>query len=695
MEVRRAGADIAALKKDLELFDKTNPSPNTASTESDSETSEGVKALRELAKLADKSSEPTENTIAPESESAQGIDPVALENINAANLSDAIKKKAIAYLNENPSSHQLFEKETPAGKKAYVAIMENLKTALFAEVNALNPLFRTYQNYTTMMLRGKDNERLVGFTVKVAENYKMTFSVNDYSGSTANTEIEDYKNIFDSTSTLEELRQWGFTLPFDLDVKAFVANVIKPVVDEFLAKIEAETENVGQNEAPEPTPIEPVVPEIPEGYLKINKGRIKASDYALSGISYEPALPEMIGLKVSDFEGIIRKSPAVRPETVEKRLMALLKKQKKDFSEENFYMSDKDLTAKEHKEVDAYLDAKRIEITEQVKELDPRAEIKEISFFNRMRTGLPNVEEFGSRGEYDVSVTFINRNSDEISFEAMMFGDNDEMDIETPKEQIAEQEAKYADKSTPNNDMKKTTGKIESIDKLIDIARNSGDNKAFVEIGKVSPEVAEKVKEVTGIDVEGFVHSIDEAAIRHIFKQHGNEKTEKSRGQIGVTDEDIKNIKEIVENPDEIQKGDVLADGIETVIYKKTIDGMSIYVQEVRKGRGRLAAKTLWKVPAVPPAASDKSNGLVHTSETSNAHFSQGNENIPQPPENATADIDAELAELETLIGAGDIFDEKMDALIEKIDGLGLMTQFEPKLLQLDRDNSNANAKGI
>ena len=284
MEVRRAGADIAALKKDLELFDKTNPSPNTASTESDSETSEGVKALRELAKLADKSSEPTENTIAPESESAQGIDPVALENINAANLSDAIKKKAIAYLNENPSSHQLFEKETPAGKKAYVAIMENLKTALFAEVNALNPLFRTYQNYTTMMLRGKDNERLVGFTVKVAENYKMTFGVNDYSGSTANTEIEDYKNIFDSTSTLEELRQWGFTLPFDLDVKAFVANVIKPVVDEFLAKIEAETENVGQNEAPEPTPIEPVVPEIPEGYLKINKGRIRASDYALSGI---------------------------------------------------------------------------------------------------------------------------------------------------------------------------------------------------------------------------------------------------------------------------------------------------------------------------------------------------------------------------------------------------------------------------
>ena len=63
--------------------------------------------------------------------------------------------------------------------------------------------------------------------------------------------------------------------------------------------------------------------------------------------------------------------------------------------------------------------------------------------------------------------------------------------------------------------------------------------------------------------------------------------------------------------------------------------------------------------------------------------------------QSSTADIDSEIAELETLVGKGDIFDDKMDALIEKIDGLGLMEQYEPKLLQLDRDNSNENAKGV
>ena len=70
-------------------------------------------------------------------------------------------------------------------------------------------------------------------------------------------------------------------------------------------------------------------------------------------------------------------------------------------------------------------------------------------------------------------------------------------------------------------------------------------------------------------------------------------------------------------------------------------------------------------------------------------------ETINPPDATGNSDIDSEIAELETLVGKGDIFDDKMDALIEKIDGLGLMEQYEPKLLQLDRDNSNENAKGV
>jgi hypothetical protein len=158
-------------------------------------------------------------------EPAKGIDPVAKANIEWANISDAIKKKAIAYLNANPTSHKI-----PAiGGKSLDAIMQSIKIALFAEIKALSPLIkqRTLMGGDSLVLSiddgGKENIRIMF----IDSSHKLSFMVvKDYEG----------EEIFDSTSTLEGLRQWGFALPFDLDVKAFVANVIKPVVDEFLAK---------------------------------------------------------------------------------------------------------------------------------------------------------------------------------------------------------------------------------------------------------------------------------------------------------------------------------------------------------------------------------------------------------------------------------------------------------------------------
>ena len=65
----------------------------------------------------------------------------------------------------------------------------------------------------------------------------------------------------------------------------------------------------------------------------------------------------------------------------------------------------------------------------------------------------------------------------------------------------------------------------------------------------------------------------------------------------------------------------------------------------------------------------------------------EGGDNVNQ------SEIEKELEDLKLLVGAGNAFDEKIDALIEKIFASGLMPQYEPKLLQLDRDNSNANVK--
>lgn len=171
--------------------------------------------------------EPDDVVTSEPEQPTQGIDPVAKSNIEAANVSAAIKKKAIAYLNANPTSHKLFEKETPAGKKAYEAIMESVGSALFAEIKALSPLIKEDSGNSNRLVLG-DSSIEDALMIELSPSHKLSFYVAQNNGLT--------KNLFDSTQTLEDLKSWGFALPFDLDVKAFVNNVIKPVVDEFLAK---------------------------------------------------------------------------------------------------------------------------------------------------------------------------------------------------------------------------------------------------------------------------------------------------------------------------------------------------------------------------------------------------------------------------------------------------------------------------
>lgn len=207
-------------------------------------------------------------------------------------------------------------------------------------------------------------------------------------------------------------------------------------------------------------------------------------------------------------------------------------------------------------------------------------------------------------------------------------------------------------------------GKIQSVEQLVDIALSRKDgNKAFAEIGEITQDVAEKVKQVTGIDVTGWVHGIDEAAIRHIIKEHGDNLVEESRGQIAVTPQDISRINEIVQNPDSIEKGYPLPNGNETVIYKKTIEGTSIYVQEMRDGRRKLTAKTMWKVRAVPPATVE--TGLVHTSETSSTQPPQDDKNIPQSENNA---INNEKSLIDAYINSYQASADKINMAIEAID---------------------------
>jgi hypothetical protein len=50
------------------------------------------------------------------------------------------------------------------------------------------------------------------------------------------------------------------------------------------------------------------------------------------------------------------------------------------------------------------------------------------------------------------------------------------------------------------------------------------------------------------VDKSGYRHAVTTQRIRHIYRQHGNERAEKSRRQVSITQRDIENIPDIIDN---------------------------------------------------------------------------------------------------------------------------------------------------
>jgi hypothetical protein len=88
-----------------------------------------------------------------------------------------------------------------------------------------------------------------------------------------------------------------------------------------------------------------------------------------------------------------------------------------------------------------------------------------------------------------------------------------------------------------------------------------------------------------GLDFSELTHEVTSSFITHVFKQHGNEKSEKARGQIAVTHADFTKIPDIVKAPDFTIIG-IKRDGETLISYsKKYEDNTAIYYEEVLTGK--------------------------------------------------------------------------------------------------------------
>ncbi|MBL7802379.1 MAG: hypothetical protein JNL02_01490 [Saprospiraceae bacterium] len=105
----------------------------------------------------------------------------------------------------------------------------------------------------------------------------------------------------------------------------------------------------------------------------------------------------------------------------------------------------------------------------------------------------------------------------------------------------------------------------------------------------------EKLKQMIGLDLQGFKRKIDTNAVRHVFKKHGNEEAELKRGQIGIVQEDFLLIEVVVSKPDILVIG-MSKLGNRVIFYEKTFPEFRFfYVEEIRTGRKEIMMQTFYK----------------------------------------------------------------------------------------------------
>ena len=182
----------------------------------------------------------------------------------------------------------------------------------------------------------------------------------------------------------------------------------------------------------------------------------------------------------------------------------------------------------------------------------------------------------------------------------------------------------------------------------IRIANNENDVLSFIEsakkmpsnlklyFGKVTKSVANRIKSNLGIDVSNYNISLKVDAIRHILKNHSNSIAENNRGQVAITEQDILNIPEIINNYDLVRNSGTTSDGRQSITFEKNINGNNIVVTYVSDKHSNLEIQTMYKFKnkkGASATASNASNALNRTSKT-NSGTSTPSTSIPQTTQN-------------------------------------------------------------
>ena len=133
-----------------------------------------------------------------------------------------------------------------------------------------------------------------------------------------------------------------------------------------------------------------------------------------------------------------------------------------------------------------------------------------------------------------------------------------------------------------------------SIKDLIEATKTTGSNLIKKAISYASKKLITDLK-AHGVNItKDYKHTIDNNSINHAMNRHSSER-EKLQGQIPITEKDLENIVDVIDNYDSIET-ERNKRGQDVILYTKQYnDGTTYYIEEVRTGRKELAMQSIRK----------------------------------------------------------------------------------------------------
>ncbi|MDO8776600.1 MAG: phage minor head protein [Burkholderiaceae bacterium] len=109
---------------------------------------------------------------------------------------------------------------------------------------------------------------------------------------------------------------------------------------------------------------------------------------------------------------------------------------------------------------------------------------------------------------------------------------------------------------------------------------------------------AARIEAATGLPVAGYAAVMDNYAVRHTLRQHGNVKAELGRGQLPIDEDDFGLVPLIMGEADDVFADGKTKQGRDVVVFTKVVGDVGYWlVQEVRPGKGQLAMVSMRKKP--------------------------------------------------------------------------------------------------